>query len=72
MKPSVPLRADERTLAKMMDLFVKGSSEMKRGDVIAILKAFREQGGSWIRLFHGSSKDVQKLKGILKEHFKDE
>lgn len=67
---SDPDRADHRFIAYVNRFFCKSALELKPGLLEDLLQDFKEQGGSWYRLFQGSIDDVVLLKGIVKAEAK--
>ena len=70
MKPLDPVRADHRFLQKLLGVILPGKVESTPDELSRISKVFVHAGGSWVGVFHGSSKDVGLIKDLLKAAYK--
>lgn len=68
--PKSPVRADHRFIKKLMSSVMPGKVEDRPEEFNKIASVFKEKGGSWVRIFRGSSKDIELMKTIIKELFK--
>lgn len=68
--PRKPLRADHRLIKKLCASLLGGKVEAVPEEFNQIASAFRRYGGSWVRLFQGSPKDMDKLKKVIKAAYK--
>ena len=62
--------ADHRFIAYVNRFFCKSALDLEAPLYETLLQTFKEQGGSWYRLFRGSIDDVVLLKGIVKAQVK--
>ena len=60
-----PVRADHRVIAKMLALSSK-KVELHLDELEKVSRIFTKAGGSWERIFKGSSKDLDLLRKVLK------
>ena len=68
--PLKPSRADYRLIRKLLDSAYSGLVLHTEQAYDLILRVFQRAGGSWERLFMGSSRDVGLLKKIIRVAFK--
>ena len=66
MDPKTPVRADHRFIKRMVELTLKGKVVELPREFSRISRVFSQAGGSWQRLFHGSVRDVNLLKQVIK------
>lgn len=66
MNPKSPLRADYRLLRYLTGSVLGGKVEPRPEEFDRVIRVFKKAGGSWVRLFQGSPKDLGLLKAILK------
>lgn len=64
--PTWPVRADHRFLLKLAKITLKEGIEPKPSEFDRISRVFSKAGGSWKRVFHGSSEDINLMKKVLK------
>ena len=64
--PKRPLRADHRLIKKLYTSILSGKVEPVPEEFNLISRVFLRYGGSWIRLFHGSTTDMAKLKEVIR------
>jgi hypothetical protein len=70
LDPLKPSRADYRLIRKLLDSSFSGKVLHVQGEYGLIAKVFAKAGGSWERIFKGSSKDIGLLKRVLKVAYK--
>lgn len=70
LDPLTPSRADYRLIHKLLDSSFAGQVIHTEQAYDLILKVFQHAGGSWERLFMGSSKDIGLLKKVIAVAFK--
>lgn len=70
LDPLKPSRADYRLIRRLMDSSFSGKVLHTEKSYALIIRVFQRAGGSWERLFLGSSNDMGLLKRILKVAFK--
>ena len=68
--PQVPIRADHRFIKKLMTSVMSGKVSNRPEEFDRVSKQFAVLGGSWVRLFHGSPKDFNILKQVIKVFYK--
>lgn len=61
-----PVRADHRFIHQLISVTLDGKVEEIPAEFDRVSRVFQKAGGSWMRLFRGSPKDVSLLKKILK------
>ena len=68
MKTKLPLRSDYRLIRRFILQSAKkdGSVSPTDRDMEKVVKAFRHFGGSWEKLFKGSTNEMTLLKKIIK------
>jgi predicted sugar kinase len=66
MNVQYPIRADYRFIKKVISSIMSGKVEDRPEEFDIIIEKFKKTGGSWIRIFRGSSKDIHLLKQIIK------
>ena len=71
MDPLVPSRADYRFIRKILSSTYGSKVSHIPEEYDVVCRVFFRSGGSWERLFLGSSKDLSLLKTILKVAFKN-
>jgi len=64
MNPTDPPRADYRFVKRLLSM--TGGVEERKEEVDNVLKVFGKLGGSWERIFRGSTKDIHLLKEVIK------
>ena len=64
--PKAPIRADHRVIHKVVGLSLKGGFDPHASEYDRVSRVFIEAGGSWERVFHGSPRDVDLLKKVVK------
>jgi hypothetical protein len=70
LDPLKPSRADYRLIRKILDSSFSGKVLHTERGYDLIVRVFQRAGGSWEKLFLGSSNDISLLKRILKVAFK--
>lgn len=70
LDPLKPSRADYRLIRKILDSSFSGKVLHTERGYDLIVRVFQRAGGSWEKLFLGSSNDISLLKKILKVAFK--
>lgn len=65
-----PNRADHRFISYVNRFFCHGALDLTPALYKELLEEFKEQDGSWYRLFRGSVKDVVLIKKIVKAQAK--
>jgi len=68
--PQWPVRADHRFLLNIANMVLSGKIHPRAGEFDRLSRVFSKAGGSWQRIFNGSSDDVGLLKQVLKAAFK--
>lgn len=66
LDPLKPSRADYRFLKKLLSSSYGGKIEHTPDSYALLCRVFLRAGGSWERIFLGSSKDMGLLKSIIK------
>lgn len=64
--PKTPVRADHRFIKKLAASILGGKVEIRPEECDQAGRVFAALGGSWERIFKGSSADIHILKGVLK------
>jgi len=64
--PKSPVRADHRFIKKLAASVLGGKVEIRPEECDQAARVFAALGGSWERIFKGSSTDIHILKGVLK------
>ena len=72
LDPLKPSRADYRLIHKLLDSSYAGQVFHTVESYDLIIQVFQKAGGSWERLFLGSSKDVGLLKKIIRVAYKED
>lgn len=70
LDPLKPSRADYRLIRKILDSSFSGKVLHTEDGYELIVRVFQRAGGSWEKLFLGSSDDMSLLKTVLKVAFK--
>lgn len=65
-----PVRADHRFLQKLLGITLAGKVESTPDELDRISRVFIRLGGSWYRLFRGSTCDVDLIKKVVKNAYK--
>lgn len=65
-----PTRASYRMIRQLLDTFYGGKVQHIREEYDQVSRVFEAAGGSWERLFLGSSSDLTRLKKVLKVAFR--
>lgn len=68
--PLKPSRADYRLIRKILDSSFPGKVLHTEDSYELLVRVFQKAGGSWEKLFLGSSDDMSLLKTVLKVAFK--
>lgn len=71
MDPKVPVRADYRFILRVINLSLPGKVDPHQDEFDRITRVFSQLGGSWERIFRGSSGDISKLKQVIKLAYKN-
>lgn len=67
IKPEDPTRADHRLMVYMLKTFMGKEKVLHDPEEFErVTDVFARAGGSWVRLFQGSAKDLNLLRRILK------
>lgn len=61
-----PDRADHRMISYIMRVHFKNKGKLNDKSYALINKVFKKAGGSWVKVFQGSSEDLDTIKKILK------
>ncbi len=61
-----PVRADHRIIRRLISATYGGKVDHKAEEYEIVTKVFKKAGGSWHRLFLGSTRDIGLLKKILR------
>jgi hypothetical protein len=69
LDPLKPSRADYRLVRKLLESSYSGQVDHTQKGYDLIIQVFAKAGGSWERLFMGSSKDVSLLKKVIRVAF---
>ena len=69
--PLKPSRADYRLIRKILDSSFPGKVLHTEDSYELLVRVFQKAGGSWEKLFLGSSDDMSLLKKVLKVAFKE-
>jgi hypothetical protein len=70
LDPLKPSRADYRLIRKLLESSYSGKVQHTDKAYSLIVRVFQRAGGSWERVFLGSSRDLGLLKRVLKVAFK--
>jgi hypothetical protein len=70
LDPLKPSRADYRLIRKILDSSYAGKVLHTEDGYELIVGVFKKAGGSWEKLFLGSSDDVSLLKRVIKVAYK--
>ena len=70
LDPLKPSRADYRLIRKILESSYAGKVLHTDAAYAMIVKVFQRAGGSWVRLFLGSSNDIGLLKRVVRVAFK--
>lgn len=70
LDPLVPSRADYRFIRRLLSASYGSKVEHIIAEYDAIGEVFARKGGSWQRLFLGSSEDITLLKSIIRVAYK--
>lgn len=70
LDPLLPSRADYRFIKKVLTSTYGGKVEHVPEEFERVCEVFQKAGGSWAKLFLGSSKDTSLLKKILRVAYK--
>lgn len=70
LDPLVPSRADYRFLRRLLSSSYGDKIEHRVSEYEAVCSVFLRAGGSWEKLFLGSTKDISLLKSILRVAYK--
>lgn len=66
-QPSTPVRAHHRLLKEILSSSFSGSGVAPTPDELDLVsRVFQRAGGSWVRVYSGSVRDVTLLKKTLK------
>lgn len=65
LSPISPYRADHRYMKRLLGVLHKSKYEKRPEELDVVGSVFQKAGGSWERLFKGSSKDIDLLKRCL-------
>jgi hypothetical protein len=65
LSPKKPVRADHRFIKKVLDIAFEGKVVPLPDELSEVSRVFSDYGGSWERLFNGSTRDVAKLKEVI-------
>ena len=68
--PTWPVRADHRFMLKIANMVLSGKIHPRAREFDRLSRVFSKAGGSWERMFNGSSDDVDLLKTVMKVAFK--
>ena len=69
--PQWPVRADHRFMLKITNMVLSGKIHPRAREFDRLSRVFSKAGGSWERMFSGSSDDVGLLKTVMKVAFKN-
>jgi len=64
--PKSPVRADHRFIKKLVSSVLGGKVEIRPEECDQASRIFSTLGGSWERIFKGSTSDIHILKDVLK------
>lgn len=70
LDPLKPSRADYRLIHRLLDSSFSGKILHTEDSYDLIVRVFERSGGSWEKLFLGSSDDMSLLKRVVKVAFK--